>query len=230
MSYTYSSFVTALSTAVVIPSNDANFTAILPSCIDYAEQRIYRELNLIASQDATTGTLTSGNRNYTLPSTFVVVDQVNVVTPAGSTVTNGTRNALTFTSREFLDAAWSSSTGATVPRYYAMLSDDTIIVGPWPDASYGIEVVGIVRPTALSSGNTTTYLTTNLPDLFFAAAMVFMSGYMRNYGAQADDPKMAVSWETTYTTLLRSAKLEELRKRGKVVPGTTDEPTVGAGA
>jgi len=226
MSYTYTTFVSALSTAVVIPSSDSNFATILPSCIDYAEQRLYRELNLVTAQSTNTaGALTAGNRNFTFPATFVIADQINVISPVGSTVTNGTRNALVLTSREFLDLAWPSSTGATLPRYYAMLSDQSIVVGPWPDAAYAVEIVGIQRPASLSSSNATTYLTTYLPDLFFAAAMVFMSGYMRNFGAQADDPKMAQSWETQYQTLFVSAKAEEERKRGKLVPGTTDTPS-----
>lgn len=231
MSYTYDTFKSAISTTTAIPVMDSNYLSILPSCIDYAEQRIYRELNLLTAQASdTTGALTSGSRNFTLPSHFITVDQVNVITPVGGTVSNGTRNALTPVSREFLDMAWPSSTGATVPTFYAMNSDQSIVVGPWPDAAYGVEIVGIQRPTALSSSTTTTYLTNYLPDLFFAAAMVFMSGYMRNFGSQADDPKMAQSWEGQYKTLLASAKVEEERKRHKLVPGSTDTPSLAGSA
>lgn len=231
VSYTYDTFKSALATATVIPATDSNFLAILPSCIYYAEQRIYRELNLLTAQAVdTSGTLTASNRNFTLPAHFITVDQINVITPVGGTVTNGTRNPLTPVSREFLDMAWPSSTGATLPTFYAMNSDQSIVVGPWPDAAYGVEIVGIQRPTALSASATTTYLTSYLPDLFFAAAMVFMSGYMRNFGSQSDDPKMAQSWEGQYKSLLISAKLEEERKRHKLVPGSTDTPSATGSA
>jgi len=143
-----------------------------------------------------------------------VTNGLNVITPVGTTnPDSGTRNQLVPCSRDVLDMLWPSATGANVPSLYAMITDQEIIVGPAPDTAYTIEVIGTIRPTPLSSSNTTTYLTLYLPDLWFAATMIFWSGYMRNFGAQADDPKMAVSWESQYQTLLVSANVEEQRKR-----------------
>lgn len=218
MSYIYSTYVTALSELMVIPTTNVDFVAILPSIIDYGEQRIYRELDLLQTvvRDSSAA-LTSGNRNFTLPTsvgTFVVVDGINVITP--SSVTNpelGLRNPLTPISRDFLDVAWPSSTGSTVPEYFAMITQGTIIVGPWPDAAYRVEVIGTQRPAALSVSNTTTFLATNLPDLFIAASMIFAAGYLKNFGAQGDDPRQAISWETQYQALKASAVTEEARKR-----------------
>jgi hypothetical protein len=70
-----------------------------------------------------------------------------------------------------------------------------------------------VRPSPLSASNTTTFISQFLPDLFMAAAMREAAGWMKNYGAQSDDPKQALSWDAIYTNLLPSAKLEENRKR-----------------
>ena len=33
------------------------------------------------------------------------------------------------------------------------------------------------------------------PELLLCACMVFASGYQRDFGAQAEDPQKAVSWE-----------------------------------
>jgi hypothetical protein len=49
MSYTYTSWRTALASAIVVDQNDPDFDGILPSCIDYAEQRIYSELDLLTT-------------------------------------------------------------------------------------------------------------------------------------------------------------------------------------
>lgn len=217
MSLTYSQWVAELANLCVIDATDADFLSNLPSCIDYAEQRLYRELDLLSTVTRDTGTLTVGTRNFTLPQTngrFVVVNGINVITP--STTTNpdsGTRNQLVPVSRDFLDVAWPSATGTGVPAQFAMITDQIVIVGPSPDATYTAEVIGTIRPTPLSSSNTTTYLTLYLPDLFVAASMIFMSGYMRNFGSQADDPKMAMSWESQYELLFKSANVEEQRKR-----------------
>lgn len=217
MSLNYTSWVTALATLTDIPSTNTDFQAILPDCIDYAEQRIYRELDLLNTvvRDSTSS-CTPNSRNFALPTsvgTFIAVNQINVITPASTQPDSGTRNPLTPVSESYLDYAWPSVTGATVPTFFAMLTQGTILFGPWPDAAYVVEVVGTQRPTPLSSDNSTTFLTTNLPDLFLAASMVWMSGYMRDFGAQSDNPQMAQSWEDQYSKLFSSANAEEMRKK-----------------
>lgn len=217
MPLNYSQWVTAVSELTNIPSGNADFQAILPDAIDYAEQRIYRELNLLSTvvQDASQS-LTPGSRNFTLPTSqgvFVVVNGINAITPAGSTPASGTRNPLTPTSRDALDLIWPSVSGSGLPTGFAMLTQTAIVVGPWPDQAYTLEVIGTQRPTPLSSTNTQTFLSVNLPDLFLAASMIFMAGYLQNYGQQSDNPAMAQSWEAQYGKLLVSANSEEMRKR-----------------
>ena len=95
----------------------------------------------------------------------------------------------------------------------AMIDQWNIIVGPWPDAAYRVEVVGTIRPNPLSNTNTTTFLTTYLPDAFIAASMIFASGYMRDFGSQSDNPAQAQSWEAQYENLIKSAGAEEVRKK-----------------
>lgn len=213
----YTTYVTALSTLTVIPATNEDFIAILPDCIDYVEQRVYRELDLLNTVVRDSSQMFAPNsRNFTLPTsigTFVVVNGINVVTPVGTSADAGTRNPLVPVSRDYLDLAWPSITGATLPTNYAMLTQGTILVGPWPDAAYTVEVVGTQRPTPLSSNNPTTLLSLYFPDILIAGSMVFLSGYQKNFGSQADDPKMAQSWENQFTTLMASAAAEEFRKR-----------------
>lgn len=218
MTYTYTTFVQSLSNELVIDQTDEDFIEILPTIIDYAEQRIYRELDILntVTRDAS-AKLTVGTRNFTLPQSngrFVVVNGINVVTPSTQTnPDNGTRNPLLPVSRDVLDLIWPSGSGASLPTQFAMITDQQIIVGPSPDATYTVEVVGTIRPTPLSASNTSTYLTMYLPDLFFAAAMISGTGYQKNFGAQSDNPEQAVSWEGQYEKLVQSANLEEQRKR-----------------
>jgi hypothetical protein len=58
------------------------------------------------------------------------------------------------TSKEELDFTYPSVTGAGVPNRFAMFNQNEVIFGPWPDASYNLELVGTVRPASLSSTNT----------------------------------------------------------------------------
>jgi hypothetical protein len=70
-----------------------------------------------------------------------------------------------------------------------------------------------VRQQGLSVTTPVTYVSTYLPDLLIAASMIFLSGYMRNFGSQADDPKMAASWQDQYNQLRESAYTEDQRRQ-----------------
>jgi hypothetical protein len=219
MSYNYTQYITNLANELMVSTTDVGFSNYLPIIIDEAEQRIYREVNLLSTtvRDSSQN-LTANSRTFNLPSSlgrFVTVLGVNVITPVGATPTTGTRNTLQPVWRSRMDFAYTIEmpTGASVPQRYAMVSDQQIIVGPPPDQAYNVEIVGVIRPPALSVSNTTTYLTQFLPDLFFEASMVSGAGYLQNFGAQSDNPQMAQSWESQYQLHLQSAVAEEMRKR-----------------
>lgn len=218
MSYTYNSWLQAVSNAIEVSTTAPELTAILPSAIDYAEQRMYRELDLLSTVTRDSAALAANSRNFTLPQTngrFVVTNGFNLITPAGQTNPDqGTRVQLVPVSRDYLDSVGGSSSYTGTPANYAMITDQQIIVGPqWPDAAYTLEVVGTIRPTPLSQSNQSTFLTLYLPDLWFAATMIFFTGWQQNFGAQSDNSGMAVSWSGTYDKLIASANVEEARKK-----------------
>lgn len=219
MSLTYNTYVEQIANIMAVKSTTPQFQTMLPGMIDYAEQRIYREIDLLNTvvRDSS-ASLSAGSRNFNFPVTsngiFVTVQGINVITPAGTVPDNGTRVALQPISRDYLDTVHNSSTGATgVPKFFAMIDQDSIIVAPRPAANYVVEIIGTIRPNALSASNPNTFLTQYLPDLFLAASMVFGSGYQRDFGSQADNPQQAASWEMQYQTLFKSANAEELRKK-----------------
>jgi hypothetical protein len=217
MAYDYNGFVTALASNIVISTTNADFLVQLPYFIDHAELRIYRDLDLLSTvvRDPN-GVIVAGQRRVTLPTTygrFVVVEGVNLY------VSTERVSALVPVSREFLDALYPSETALSltaIPTVFCRDTDTTILVGPTAGAGSGataLEIVGTIRPTTLSAVNTTTFISQYLPDLFMAAAMVQAAGWMKNYGAQADDPRQAMAWDTVYGELLPGAKTEENRKK-----------------
>lgn len=210
----YTTYVAALQTMIASNGLDVPFQTILPSCIDYAEQRIYRELDLLSTvtTDASV-TLAIGNRQATIPNTFIVTNGFNILTPAGATASTGSRVPLTSVSRDVIDMLWPGGSLTGVPTMFSMLTQWNVILGPAPDAAYVLETIGTIRPPPLSATNTTTFLVTYLPDLFLAASMIFMSGYQRNFSASGNDPQMPVNWESQYGKLLASAQTEEARKK-----------------
>lgn len=210
----YSSYVAELASTLIMDPADAQFLAMVPSIIEYGENRAYQELDLLATRYRDSSlALTPASRNFTLPAGFIVVEELNVVTPSGTQPDAGTRNPLTPVSVPMLDMSWPSATTTGVPTMFAMINATTLSVGPAPAGAYVVEVIGTKRPTALSATNTTTPLTQYCPALFFAASMIFASGWQRDYGQQADDPKLAMSWEQQYKTLAASANLELWRQK-----------------
>lgn len=235
MSYTYASFQTALAQEMVVPLGvtDPNFVAILPTIIDYAEQRCYRELDLLYAETSQWFPMIANIRiqNFSAakavaatPSPaqqILIVERVSVQPATATPPTPSGEPALPATV-DYIDAVYSGlfpNPGPLGrPVNFAPFNDQNLIFGPTPDQAYFFVIDGKCRPVPLYSappkdGTQVTFLTSVLPDLFLAAAMVSASGYRKNFGAQADDPRMAVSWESQFQTLLGSAKTEEVRKR-----------------
>src|SRR5258708_20824819 len=110
MSLTWATFTTSLANFLVVPFNDANYVAALPQIIDDAEQNSYRDLDLLNTvfRDSSVA-LVAGNRNLTeavstTNGPFLVTQQLNVITPAGTTNPDlGTRNPLLPSTKEMLD-------------------------------------------------------------------------------------------------------------------------------
>ena len=180
---------------LVVPVSDTGYVTALPNIIDDAEQRIYRELDLLQTVVTdSSATVTAGQRVANLPSGFVVINNINLISPAGTTDPNaGTRNPLLPVSVDYLNFAYPSSSVQGLPSYFAMRTQSSIIVGMAPDGAYTMEVSGTQRPAPLSATNQTTFLSVNLPDLFLAASMVFACGYQKNFSAMSDQPQSAVS-------------------------------------
>lgn len=214
---TYSQYVNEIATLAVVSPADVNFVEILPQMITYAENRIYRDLDFLTTVTSISTYATANNgRTFTFPiSDFITVQEVNLITPAGTTIpNNGTRNPLLPVTKEWINYNYPSSTTASLPSYFAMFNQNTIILGPWPNNTYTVEVVGTFRPDSLSASNTTTFISLYLPDLMIMASMIYVSAFQRNFiSAAANDPAMPVNYETQYQTLLKSAMVEEARKK-----------------
>jgi hypothetical protein len=252
---TYSQYVTQIATMAVVAETDPAFVTILPQMITYAENRMYRDIDFMftsTSLHGTTFVLAAGNRNLSFnidlasnsdaqAGTFVVSEQINLLTDANGDAADTTnpdacvRVPLLPTTKEFLDAVYGSSLTANrgQPQYFVPFNETLFFVGPVPDQAYPVEVVGTYRPNSLSASNTTTFISLYLPDVFIMASMIYISAYQRNFGRLNDDPQMAITYESQYQALLKSAIVEEARKKFDAAgwssqsPATVATPTRG---
>jgi hypothetical protein len=231
MSLTWTTLRDTLAAALVqapspYTSLPTDFETLYPESLQYAEGRIYGDLVMLAQRDVDTSiTTVSGTRTFSiagLANTMVVVEGVALLS-------GGIQYPYDKGSLDLIDHLWPQASATVAPsaatwvgRYHAMLDDHTIALCPTPDGTYTVQLTGLVQPTGLSAANPSTYLSTVYPELLTAGCMVWLVGaLLRNFGAQADDPKQALSWEATYQVLKSNVEGEELRRRGltDAVPG-----------
>lgn len=217
----YDQFLLDVGELTAFGDDDADLLAMIPATIEYAEGRIYNDpfFDFLATRAASAALCTLNTRAVTKPAALISVDEVNVITPAGSLpdANGSTRNPLLPVSLSWLQAIWKGSSGVTgatgLPAQIAPLTDVTFQLGPVPDAAYYLEWIGPTRPTAFSAVNPSTFITANMPEVFLAASMVFLSGWMKNFGAQGDNPQQAQSWENQYQALKVGPQIVEARRK-----------------
>jgi hypothetical protein len=198
--------------------SDAAMQAALPQMLNYAELRIQRDLDLLPLQTTnTTYNLTTGSNTLSLLTSDFVTIQNIILTASGAPLLPVTK--------EWLQNVYGFGSTLGAPCYFAPYGGDTaggntnqyFIVGPIPDQSYALTLVGTIRMPTLyvtsGPGTNTTFISTYLPDILIMASMIYVSAYQRNFGRQSDDPAMAQSYESQYQALLKGAMAEEYRKR-----------------
>lgn len=228
----YNGYVQQIATMAVVPTTDANFQIILPQAISYAELRMQRDLDFLSTQISnSTYAFTSGNNTLTIPTSSFVSLQTMAVSSGGQTY------PLVPVTKEYIQNVYGSSTGSGIPKYFAVyggdsattgLTNQNILVGPWPNQSYSVVLTGTVRSAPLSASNTTTYISVYLPDMFIMASMIYISAYQRNFGRLNDDPQMAQTYESQYQALKASALIEENRKKFEAAAWTSYSPAPAA--
>src|SRR6267142_4445109 len=141
MSLSYNSFVSEIATLTVISSTilvngDTNFGPIMPGIIDYAEGRLYRELDLpVVSIVDTTVTCTSGVRSIFLSTgqgEILVIATLNLLSSAGATSSFATRIPLVPVSQGVVDAIYPSAASSNCgqPTFFTRLGNTQIVLGP----------------------------------------------------------------------------------------------------
>ena len=233
-------------------SEDSNFQSLIPTMFAYAEGRIYRDLSFLATDATEVITLVPPTTDHELPDNVLSVRSVAILTPSGPPASNSRRHYPERVSPEALDMFWpQGSLKRGIPKMYSIkatrraadsapnpnppttqplpplhIPERFLLVlnlMPALDRFYTCEIYGSIQPQPLSEINPETYVTRYYSELFIACCMVFITGYQRDYGASADDPQRAMSWEGQYQALKNGIALEVGRQRGEG-PGFTALP------
>ena len=112
---------------------------------------------------------------------------------------------------------------------------NNIVFGPYADNTYSVVVNGTIRlpslykfATQALAATAKTFISTYLPDLLVQASMIYISQFQRNFGPAANDPNMGPTYELQYQNLLKSAFVEEARKKFEASAWSSMSPSVAA--
>ena len=227
--YGTTSYITQISDMAVVEPTNSVFLEILPQMITYAENRIYRDIDLLSTQVPRMYTCTIGNNILPVPTGDFITVQTVAVNASGTAY-----KPLLAVTKEYIRNIYDDPAVTGVPVVFSMyggdlatygLTSDNIELGPVPAAAYSIRVTGTVRPPSMSATNQTTFVSVYLPDLLIMASMIYVSAYQRNFGRANDDPQMAVTYESQYNALLKGAVVEEARKKFQAAGWTAYSPS-----
>ena len=244
---TYNDYVTQVATLAVVNTTtssgvvvgvDTEFNNLIPQMLNYAELRIQRDVDLLPSQTQQTYVLGVGSNLLQVPvDDFVTIQTISVV--------DGTSQIpLLPATKEFLQNVYNDSSSTAQPKYFAMYGGDqagggntynNIVFGPYANNAYSLVVTGTQRLPSLyklgipaTAATGTTFISTNLPDLLIQASMIYISQFQRNFGAASNDPNMGPTFELQYQNLLKSAFVEEARKKFAASAWSSMSPPMAA--
>lgn len=133
MGYTYDTFQTALAIEMAVPNNDPTdpqFMAILPTLIDQAEQRCYRDLDLLYLTTTHNITLVPNTNNVDISlyqPQVLILEDVWVILPAGVTNPDLAEIVPVYpASFEWVRMVYGNSAQKGPPNYYFMISDHLV--------------------------------------------------------------------------------------------------------
>jgi len=160
-------------------NTEADFVANIPVFVEQAEQRIYNSMQFPSIRKNVTGSTSSGNKYLGCPNDFLAVYSIAVIDATGS------YEYLLNKDVNFIRQAYPQPTDTAIPRYYALFgaqSNDvnelTFILGPTPDATYGVELHYYYYPESIVTASTT-WLGDNFDSVLLYASLVEAYTYMK---------------------------------------------------
>lgn len=195
-----------------LEEDEATFVANIPQFVKLAEERIYRAVQLQASQKNATTNMISSSQYLTLPTDFWSPLELSVTV-------SGSQYFLYPKDVSFIRAAYPASSTTGRPRYYALFDHNTLILGPTPDSNYTCELHYIYKPESIVDASTT-WLGTNGEQALMFGSLIEASIYLK-----ADKETLDYLKENYQEAIVRLKTLAEGQNRQDAY--RNPEPSIG---
>jgi len=149
--------------------------SIINIFIENIENRIQREIDIDAFRKFQFSSFTIGSPFITMPDDFAFERAVQIKDQI-----TGDRTWLEQRDTTFIDEYNKDRSDTGTPKYYANWDQNTMIFAPTPDVAYEIELWYNKTPDHLSSSNTTTWLSTNAPEVLIYGTTAEAFSYLKN--------------------------------------------------
>jgi len=168
-----------LVTAVEDYTENSFPTVDMDTFIRQAEQKIYNIVQLPALRENSTASLTPNNKYLSCPNDFLSVFSLAVILPNGEYVYLLDKDV------NFIREAFPTPTTTGVPKFYAIFGSQTtfpnelsLILGPTPDAAYGVELHYFYYPDSIVDAGTS-WLGDNFDSALLNATLMEALTYMK---------------------------------------------------
>ena len=155
--------------------SDVLSDSVLDVFLQNIENRIQREIDIDAFRKFQFSSFTIGSPFITMPDDFAFERAVQIKDQI-----TGDRTWLEQRDTTFIDEYNKDRSDTGTPKYYANWDQNTMIFAPTPDAAYEIELWYNKTPDRLSSSNTTTWLSTNAPEVLIYGTTAEAFSYLKN--------------------------------------------------
>ncbi len=205
---TYAELVTKIRDYTEVDSNVFTST-IVNGFISEAEFRVLRDVDSDSNREEATATIVAGQKftNTPFPNTgeVLIVQEAYIIPDVASGYT-GDIAILEYRDLGYINEYNASLTQA-LPKYFSYYDDNTLILAPIPNLNYKMQLNYILKPSGLSSSNTTTYLSLQFPNGLLYACLVEAYGFLKG---PAD---MIQLYEQKYQTALQGFSIEQMGRR-----------------
>jgi hypothetical protein len=155
-------------------NDGSEFISYIPKMVNRVEDRLTKTLDDYGLVTATSVALSAGKNTYTLPTGTLIIKNLHLKN-AGSKI------GLLQRTDEFINDYWPVSASTGTPKYYARKTNSQIVFAPTASATYGGELVYVVKPSALTSANQNNYFSDYCYDALFYGCMIEAANFMKNY-------------------------------------------------
>ena len=172
---------------------EATFIDNIPMFVQQAEQRIYNVVQLPLLSKPSTGTLKINRPYIHLPVDFLSVDHLAIID------NDGNYNFVLIVDVSFIRERYSNPNMTGIPKYYSVLNNDTLIIGPTPDQAYSMELIYIAYPESIVTAGTS-FLGNQFSSVLLYGSLIEAYTFMKG-----DQDIMAV-YDTKYKEALALLK------------------------